>query len=96
MTHGRAAALGIFLAAVGWVLIAYGMLSQLGDPHPSVTEGELQRMHRISLSVLLLGLLLEAGSLWLAGYAFVGAKALSAVVVMTSVAGFAVFLAVFV
>ncbi|MEP6634980.1 MAG: hypothetical protein ABJA62_12320, partial [Luteimonas sp.] len=64
----------IALAILAWPLIIYGLLSQLGDYHPSVSRDVIVDNRRISVAVLSVGFFCYLCALWLSGFSFTGAK----------------------
>ena len=80
MSPGRCANAALALLIVGWVLLLYGTLSQMGDPAPTVQRDVLEATRHLSLSAMLTGLVLLMGALWLSGLAFAGAPWRSAIV----------------
>ena len=69
--------LAVGLALLAWPLIIYGLMSQLGDYHPSMPSEVIAANRRTSVAVLSAGFLCFLGALWLSGYSFTGAKARS-------------------
>lgn len=80
MTPGRCANGALALLVVGWLLLLYGTLSQMGDPSPEVSREVFEASRHRSLSILLAGLGLLMGALWLSGRSFDGAPWRSAIV----------------
>jgi hypothetical protein len=74
MKQTSAANLALLLVAAGWSLAYYGVMSQLGDPSPSVSHLQLEASRHLSLVVLCIGVVCVLASLWLAGYSFSAAK----------------------
>ena len=74
MRHSVASNLAIVLAVLAWPLIIYGLLSQLGDYHPSIAREIIVANRRISVTVLSVGFICYLGALWLSGYSYTGAK----------------------
>lgn len=74
MKHGTAANTALSLAILAWPLAYYGVMSQLGDPAPTVPRSEIEAARQQSHMVLLVGILCLFGSLWLSGYGFPGAR----------------------
>lgn len=71
---GRAANTALALLVLGWLLAWYGVMSQFGDPAPTVPEAVIKRQHDISTTILLLGIACLMGALWLSGRSFAGAR----------------------
>jgi hypothetical protein len=74
MKQTSAANLAFLLVAVGWLLAFYGVMSQLGDPSPSVPREQIEAARHISLVVLCVGVVCALAALWLSGYSFSAAK----------------------
>jgi hypothetical protein len=74
LSGSSAANLGLILVAVGWLVAAYGALSQLGDPAPHTPVAVIENGRRISVAMLGAGILLLLVSVWLSGYSFAHAK----------------------
>ena len=66
--------LAIVLAVLGWLLCVYGILSQMGDPSPSVPREVIATHQRTSNAVLFLGIFSLLSAIWLSGFAFLAAK----------------------
>lgn len=86
MKQATASNWAIGLVMLSWPLIYYGFVSQLGDYSPSTPQQVMDSNHLRSGLVLFVGLLCFIGSLWLAGFAFSGAKLRSSVVAVASLA----------
>ncbi|MDR0780655.1 MAG: hypothetical protein LBF16_08170 [Pseudomonadales bacterium] len=52
MKQSSAANLALLLLIVGWFLAFYGLVSQMGDPAPSVSREQIQAAYRLSHAVL--------------------------------------------
>jgi hypothetical protein len=74
MSASRLANLALILAVTGWLLAFYGVMSQLGDPAPTVPRSVIESHRHVSLTVLMVGVMFLLSSLWLSGRSFVGAK----------------------
>ena len=74
MKPSTASNLAIFLAILAWPLIIYGLMSQLGDYHPSTDREIIAANRRISVAILSAGLLCNLVALWLSGFSFTDAK----------------------
>ena len=74
MKPTTAANLSLLLMAAGWLLLAYGRLSMMGDPSPGVPEAELIARYRISWILSLTGFFSLISALWLSGFAFSAAR----------------------
>lgn len=74
MRQSTASNLAIVLAILAWPLVIYGVMSQLGDYHPSVPQEIITANQRTSIAILSAGFLCFMGALWLAGYGFTGAR----------------------
>lgn len=74
MSASRLANLALVLAITGWLLAFYGVMSQLGDPAPTVPHAVIESQRHVSLTVLLVGVMCLLGSLWLSGCSFVEAR----------------------
>ncbi|GAA0248759.1 hypothetical protein [Rhodanobacter caeni] len=74
MKQTAAANLALLLVLAGWLLAYYGVMSQLGDPSPSVPHAQIEAARRQSLAVLFIGVASLLTALWLSGYSFSGAK----------------------
>ena len=70
MNANRLANLALVLTITGWLLAFYGVMSQLGDPAPTVTRSILESHRHASLTVLLAGVVCLLSSLWLSGRSF--------------------------
>jgi hypothetical protein len=64
----------LLLAILSWPLIIYGLMSQLGDYHPSVSREVITANRRLSVSILSAGFLCFLAFMWLAGYSYTGAR----------------------
>jgi len=71
---GRPANLALALVFVGWLLLVWGVLRQLGDPSPMVPRTALEATRETSLLFMFSGLTALVGSVWLSGRAFEGAR----------------------
>ena len=74
MSASRSANLALVLVVLGWLLAYYGVMSQFGDPAPSVARSVIESQRHVSLAVWLLGLMCLVGSLWLSGRSFAAAR----------------------
>ncbi|HWG89056.1 MAG TPA: hypothetical protein VN679_14830 [Candidatus Acidoferrales bacterium] len=74
MKQTSAANLALLLVVVGWALAYYGVMSQLGDPSPSVPHAQIEATRHVSLVVLCIGVVSILAALWLSGYSFSAAK----------------------
>jgi|HubBroStandDraft_1064217.scaffolds.fasta_scaffold171554_3 hypothetical protein len=74
LSASSAANLSLIFVAVGWLVAAYGVLSQLGDPNPHIPAAVIENGRRVSGAMLGTGILLLLGSVWLSGYSFVHAR----------------------
>lgn len=70
MTPKTAANIAIGFTLLGWFLYFYGVVSQLGDPAPTVTNEQIKHMHWLGDLFIAAGFLCLAPALWLAGYSF--------------------------
>jgi hypothetical protein len=90
MKQTTAANLALLLVAAGWLLAYYGVMSQLGDPSPSVPHAQIEAARHLSLAILFVGVASILTALWLSGYSFSAAKvragACTALVLLPSVA----------
>ena len=66
--------LALALVPIGWLLAYYGVMSQLGDPHPDLPRADVETMRDRSQMVLAFGVTCLLASLWLAGTAFTSAR----------------------
>lgn len=71
---GRSANLAIALVLVGWLLLAWGVLRQLGDPSPMIPRSELEAMRKASLFFMFSGITALVGAVWLSGRSFERAR----------------------
>ncbi len=74
MRQSVASNIAVGLALLAWPLIIYGLMSQLGDYHPSTPSEVIAANRRASVAVLSTGFLCFLGALWLSGFSFTGAK----------------------
>ena len=74
MKHTSAANLALLLVVAGWLLAYYGVMSQLGDPSPSVPHAQIEASRHLSLAILFAGVVSILVALWLSGYSFSAAK----------------------
>lgn len=74
MSAGRLANLALVLAVAGWMLASYCVMSQLGDPVPTMSRSIIEGHRHVSTTILLLGVICLFSSLWLSGRAFPEAK----------------------
>ena len=74
MKQTSAANLALLLVVVGWSLAYYGVMSQLGDPSPSVPHAQIEATRHLSIVVLCIGVVSVLAALWLSGYSFSAAK----------------------
>ena len=74
MSATRLANLALVLAVMGWLLAYYGVMSQLGDPAPTVPRMVIEGRRHVSLTVLLVGVIFLLSSLWLSGRSFTEAR----------------------
>ncbi|WP_426687215.1 hypothetical protein [Rhodanobacter ginsengiterrae] len=81
MKQTSAANLALLLVVVGWALAYYGVMSQLGDPSPSVPHAQIEAARHVSLVVLYIGVVSILAALWLSGYSFSAAKVRASVCV---------------
>lgn len=70
MKPSHAANLALALVVFGWLLSAYGSLSQLGDPGPSVPRAEIDARRHTSGAILVAGIVSLLTAIWLSGYSF--------------------------
>lgn len=68
LNRSRAATLSVALAVLSWPLLVVGLLSQLGDFHPSVPQDEVDRYFALAQGASALGLLCFIAAVWLAAY----------------------------
>lgn len=71
---GRSANLALALVFVGWLLLVWGVLRQLGDRSPMVPRAELEATRETSLLFTFSGVTALVGSVWLSGKSFEGAR----------------------
>ena len=90
MNPSNTANLALALAPAGWLLSAWGALSQLGDPAPWTSGAALASQHAVSLVVLFVGCVCLFGALWLSGHAFSGAPRRSLLALVACLGPFAV------
>lgn len=74
LSQSSAANLSLLLLVAGWLLAAYGVLSQLGDPNPHIPAAVIENERRFYGAMLGTGILLLLLSVWLSGYSFSRAK----------------------
>jgi hypothetical protein len=82
MSQSRAANSSLLLVIVGWLVSSYGVLSQLGDPAPSVTKAAYLAHRELSFAIFIVGMLCLLGALWLSGYCYPAAKVRSLLTVV--------------
>lgn len=70
----RSANLALALVALGWLLLVWGVLRQLGDPSPMVPRAEIEATRETSLLFMFAGITALVGSVWLSGRAFESAR----------------------
>lgn len=70
MTPKTAANIALSITLFGGFLCFYGVVSQLGDPAPTVTNEQIKHMHWLGDLFIAAGFLCFAPALWLAGYSF--------------------------
>jgi hypothetical protein len=66
--------LAVLLGILWFPLCYYGVLSQLGDPAPYVSQSDLSAARAVSVGALTAGCALFVGALFLSGYVFVAAR----------------------
>jgi hypothetical protein len=64
------AAISLALVVSGWLLLAWGVFRQLGDPNPMTPRAELVAARNVSLAFMFTGVATLAASVWLSGRAF--------------------------
>lgn len=69
-TTSRWANLALALALAGWLLLAWGVLRQLGDPSPLISRAELETAREASLLFMFSGVTVLVGSVWMSGRCF--------------------------
>lgn len=74
MSASRLANLALVLVVTGWFLAFYGVMSQLGDPSPTVPRAVIENQRHVSITVLLIGVMCLLSSLWLSGFSFAEAR----------------------
>jgi hypothetical protein len=74
LSPSSAASLSLVLLAAGWLVAAYGVLSQLGDPNPHTPAAVIENQRRFSEAMLGTGILSLLVAVWLSGYSFAHAK----------------------
>lgn len=74
MSTTRLANLALALAPLGWFMAYYGVMSQLGDPSPTVPRSVIESHRHASNTILLIGVICLAASLWLSGLSLVAAR----------------------
>jgi len=94
---GRSANLALALVLVGWLLLVWGVLRQLGDPSPMVPRAELEATRETSLLFMFSGVTALAGSIWLSGRSFERARVRAALALILFLAPmFGLFVTAFV
>lgn len=93
MKSSQAANVALILVAFGWLLSAYGVLSQMGDPAPWTSPAEIDAHRRVSLAFLFGGILALFSVLWLSGYAFSLARKRATLALLVCVIPFIVIFA---
>jgi len=81
MKQTTAANLALVLVVAGWLLAFYGVMSQLGDPSPSVPRAQIEAARHLSLTVLGVGVMFVLAALCLSGFSFTVAKVRASVCV---------------
>lgn len=74
MKLSLAANLALVLVFVGWLLSAYGVLSQMGDPSPDLPRAVITAHKRTSMIFLFTGIFCLLSSIWLSGFTFLYSK----------------------
>jgi len=64
----------IALAVLGWLLVAWGFMSNFGDPPPSMSRADLELARRISITFMFAGGFALLASLWISGHCFSQAR----------------------
>jgi hypothetical protein len=80
INSSRAAWVGMALAVLGWPLVFYGVFAQMGDPYPSTSPEQVQRLHFLCTVAIASGSCMVAAALWLSGYAFSGTQVIASAV----------------
>lgn len=70
LTSSRWANLALALVLAGWLLLAWGVLRQLGDPSPLISRAELEAAREVSLLFMFSGVTALVGTVWLSGRFF--------------------------
>ena len=70
----RLANLALALVVVGWLLLVWGVLRQLGDPSPMVPRAEIEATRKTSLLLMFAGVTALVSSIWLSGRSFERAR----------------------
>ena len=74
MKKSLGANLALVLITLGWGMCFFGLASQLGDPNPHVPRAVIEAQQRTLWAVFFVGACFAFVSIWLAGYAYTGAK----------------------
>ena len=74
MSASRSANIACALVILGWLMACYGVMSQFGDPAPTVPRSVIQSRHHVSTIILMVGMACLMGSLWLSGLSFAEAR----------------------
>jgi hypothetical protein len=77
---GRIANVALVLVFGGWLLLAWGVLRQLGDPSPTIPRYELERTREVSLVLMFCGITALIAAVWLSGRCFQVARIRAALV----------------
>lgn len=86
LTH--AANLSLVLVVVGWLLAAYGVLANFGDPDPRIPSPVIERERHESAAILCVGIISLLSSIWLSGYSFTLAKRRASLALVACLAPF--------
>lgn len=71
---GRSANLALALVLVGWLLLVWGVLRQLGDASPMTSRADVEATRETSLLFMFSGVTALVVSVWLSGKSFEGAR----------------------
>ena len=91
MKRTAAANIAMCLTIVGWTMSFVGLFAHLGDPNPKVPHEVIEAENRFYWAIFLVGMILIACAMWLAGFGYLEAKIRSSLTVAMTVVPLIVF-----